>query len=415
MVRDTLEMMARMMNEALLERTTFRNLWYREWFDLFLRAYESGRKVVYTSLYAFPMEILAAFNVAPFDFEIAGGLMSSMDQGLPLMTEAEGRGYSADVCSFHRAGLGGFFKGWFPRPDLLITTSFYCEGKGKANDVASLVTGADTFYLDVPREISVESVGYVARQLEDAARKVGEVAGQGLDMERLKDAVRSSNRSRRLQLEILDLLKERPMPMNPRDMIAYSINGQLFCGSPVKERLEEQLIREIGEKRARGTARPERHRIFWFAWTPTHRTEVFDILRDHRVGIPLCETFRVHWDEIDEDRPFEGLALKCLRNPFVGPAARRLEGMEDVVGAYGIDGGLLFATPACRHSHNAHMLLKDAFSRLGKPFLKLDLDISDPRGYQPEQVRTRLEAFIEVMDRGELRPGHGSVSPENMV
>jgi benzoyl-CoA reductase/2-hydroxyglutaryl-CoA dehydratase subunit BcrC/BadD/HgdB len=28
----------------------------------------------------------------------------------------------------------------------------------------------------------------------------------------------------------------------------------------------------------------------------------------------------------------------------------------------------------------------------------LDLDISDPRGYQPEQVRTRLEGFIEVME-----------------
>lgn len=398
MFKSMLENMTQMMGTALKEKKKFQTLWYKEWFDLFLKAYEPGQKVIYTSLYAFPMEILAAFDVSPFDFELAGALMSTMNQGVPLMIEAEERGYSTDICSFHRAGFGGFFKDYFPKPDLLITTSFYCEGKGKANDVVSLITGAEPFNLDVPQEITKETVSYVEKQLREVARKVGEVAGQELDMERLKEAVRSSNRSRRLQLEILDLLKARPMPMNPRDMIAYSINGQLFCGSRIKEMLEEQLIEEIGDKRAKGVTKPEKHRIFWFAWTPIYQTNVFDTLRSHQVGIPLCETFRVHWDEIDEDKPFEGLALKCLKNPFIGPTARRTEGMEELVNTYEIDGALLFATPACRHANSAHMLLKDTFSKLGKPFLMLDLDISDPRGYQPEQVRTRLEGFIEVME-----------------
>ena len=72
--------------------------------------------------------------------------------------------------------------------------------------------------------------------------------------------------------------------------------------------------------------------------------------------------------------------------------------MKNVVQGYGIDGALLFATPACRHSNSAHMLLKDTFAELDIPFLMLDMDISDPRGYQPEQLKTRLEGFIEVMD-----------------
>ena len=72
--------------------------------------------------------------------------------------------------------------------------------------------------------------------------------------------------------------------------------------------------------------------------------------------------------------------------------------MPEVVRDFGIDGVLLFATPACRHSKSAHMALKNAFSRLGVPFLTLDMDIADPRGYMPEQVRTRLESFIELMD-----------------
>ena len=116
------------------------------------------------------------------------------------------------------------------------------------------------------------------------------------------------------------------------------------------------------------------------------------------MSVAACETARVYWDEIDESRPFEGLALKCLKNPFVGPTSRRLEGLEDTVRDCGIDGGLLFATPACRASKSSHMLLRDAFSKLGLPFLTLDMDIADPRGYHPKGVRTRIEGFIEVMD-----------------
>lgn len=398
MFRDVLGSMAQVMAAGLEEKRKFLPLWYKEWFELLLRAFEPGAKVVYTSIYAFPMELLWSFDVACFDFEIAGALMTTMNHGLPLMEAAEEQGYSPDICSFHRAGLGGFFRDWFPRPDLLLTTSFYCEGKAKTNDIVSSMTGARAFCLDVPQEVTREGVRYVAGQLEEAAGLIGEVAGQRLDMDRLRESVRSSNRSRRLQLEILELLKTRPCPMKPQDMIAYSINGNLFLGSPVMEELNGQLATELRGKIAKGPTRPERHRIFWFAWMPIYPCNVFDVLREHQVGIALCENFRMYWDELDEDNPFEALALRCLNNPYIGRTARRLEGLDRVVDEYGIDGALLFATPACRHSKSAHMLLKDAVTGLGRPFLMLDMDIADSRGFQPEQVRTRIEGFVEVMD-----------------
>ena len=89
MFKHVLENMTQMMESALKEKKRFLTLWYKEWFDLFLKAYEPGKKVVYTSQYAFPMEILAAFDVIPFDFEIAGALMSTMNQGVPLMIETK--------------------------------------------------------------------------------------------------------------------------------------------------------------------------------------------------------------------------------------------------------------------------------------------------------------------------------------
>jgi benzoyl-CoA reductase/2-hydroxyglutaryl-CoA dehydratase subunit BcrC/BadD/HgdB len=60
---------------------------------------------------------------------------------------------------------------------------------------------------------------------------------------------------------------------------------------------------------------------------------------------------------------------------------------------------MLFATPACRVSKTTHRILRDRTMELGVPFLTLDMDISDPRGYSPEQIRTRLEEFVEILDQ----------------
>ena len=143
----------------------------------------------------------------------------------------------------------------------------------------------------------------------------------------------------------------------------------------------------------------ERYRVYWLAWLPTYPSNLFDVLDEHQVSVPLCETFRVYWDEIDEENPFQGLALKCLRNPFVGPGARRTDGLETIAAEYAIDGAILFATPSCRHSKSAHRLLRDRTTELGVPLLTLDMDISDPRGYSPEQIRTRVEEFVEILDQ----------------
>ena len=81
--------------------------------------------------------------------------------------------------------------------------------------------------------------------------------------------------------------------------------------------------------------------------------------------------------------------------------ARRTRDLPTIVEEYAIDGAMLFATPACRHSKTAHRLLRDQTMKLGVPFLTLDMDISDPRGHSPEGTRARLEEFVEILDQRE--------------
>jgi hypothetical protein len=79
-----------------------RAVWLNEWARLMLDAYEQGKTVIYTSCYAFPGELLASFDVAQFDFELAASMFGLNNSALPRLTEAEGRGCPMDMCSLHR-------------------------------------------------------------------------------------------------------------------------------------------------------------------------------------------------------------------------------------------------------------------------------------------------------------------------
>jgi benzoyl-CoA reductase/2-hydroxyglutaryl-CoA dehydratase subunit BcrC/BadD/HgdB len=198
---------------------------------------------------------------------------------------------------------------------------------------------------------------------------------------------------------MLELLKHRPGPWGGRELISFSINSLLFTGNEIKERLNDAFAEEMERRIEAGELRPESHRVYWFAWIPTYPCDVFSILKENEVAVPLCETFEIYWDEMDEENPFEGLALRCLKNPLVGPGVRRTERMETIAHDYHLEGAILFATPACRTTKTAFRLLRDSMAKQGLPFLVLDMDIGDPRYYSRGQTRTRLEAFIEMLEQ----------------
>ena len=141
----------------------------------------------------------------------------------------------------------------------------------------------------------------------------------------------------------------------------------MYDGSPVLADIHKGYVAKLRERIGAGKLRAERHRVFWYAWAPVYRNTIFDTLKRHEVSVPVCETFLVHWDEIDEQHPFEGLALKCLTNPFIGRVQRRIDLLDGVVERFGIDGAILLATPACRHSKGNGAIMKEACGRARHP------------------------------------------------
>jgi benzoyl-CoA reductase/2-hydroxyglutaryl-CoA dehydratase subunit BcrC/BadD/HgdB len=364
-----------------------------------LKAFEDDAKVVWTTYYAFPMELLAAFDVVPFDFEIGCNLFPGVDPKgcVDIMTEAEARGYSLDLCSFQRLALGCYFLGYLPKADLLLTTSHFCDGKAKTNQILARYYGKEAIMLDVPNEFSKESVAYVSGQLQDIARKLEEVSGHKLDFDRLRECIRASNRARAAYGWLGELCKTKPFPWDGSRLCNLSIIGNMFSGTPFQEQIYEGIIQESQQRMAEGKVAPEEFRVLWLAWVPTQRTNINEIFRQNKMNIVTAEMARLYWDEIDEKHPFEGMALRCLKNPYVGPIEQRLKGVLQLAEEYNVDGAIHFSTMACRHANASARLISDALEKRNIPFLELDGDMSDQRNYSPERTRSLLESFIEVM------------------
>jgi len=364
-----------------------------------LKAFDEDAKVVWTTYYSFPMELLAAFDVVPFDFEIACNLLPGADPTgcVDIMGTAEAKGYSIDICSFHRLALGSYFRGYFPKADLLLTTSHFCDGKTKSNQIFAQYYGKEAIMLDIPNEISKESVAYVSNQLQGIVHKLEEVSGHKLDPDRLKECIRVSNRARAAYSRLAELGKKKPFPWDGSRVVNLSIIGNMFSGTPFQEELYQKIIEECEQRIAEGKVAPEEFRVLWLAWFPAQRTNINEVLRKHNTSIVMGELARVYWDEIDEANPFEGMALRCLKNPYVGPFEQRLAGIVQMVEEYDVDGAVHFSTMACRHANASFQLIDDALAKRNIPFLVLDGDMSDMRGYSAERTSSFLETFIEVM------------------
>jgi benzoyl-CoA reductase/2-hydroxyglutaryl-CoA dehydratase subunit BcrC/BadD/HgdB len=367
--------------------------------SLFLEAFNDDAKVIWTSYYSFPMELLAAFDVAPFDFEIAANLlpMFDADGAVEIMSRAEEAGYSTDICSYHRLAAGCSMLGYMPKADLLLSSSYFCDGKAKTNRSLADYYSKESISLDVPNKINKQSVDYVAAQLRRIAGKIAEVTGQRFDLDRLRECIRVSNRARRAYGQLADLQKVTPYPYIGVPVVNLSIFGNMLAGREIQEQIYQDMVEESREKIMMGNLVPEKYRVLWLAWFPVQPTNINQIFKNNGVTIVMGELARNYCGEMDESLPFESLALWSLKNPYVGTIEQRLKGINEIIDEYKLDGIVHFSTDACRHSCAAQKMIGDALKGRDIPYLVLDGDMSDKRKYSPERTQLLLENFIKVM------------------
>lgn len=377
---------------------------FKIWLDfLFYQLKEACKKrklVVWTNIYT-PSEFFYALDLFPIYPEVISGVLASIGIANYLIETSESKFYTTDLCSFYRVAAGLVLKDWFPKPDLIISSSQLCDGSTKFFRNMSKYYNCEYYLINTPYYDDLNSQKYLAAQLEEIAYKIGKVNGQHLSNEKINYFFNLSNQTREYIIKLNEFRKNVPSPLSGWDAMAY-ILYMFFSSLGAKKglRFYHTLYQETEEKvnRKIGVLKEEKHRILWLHQVrPYYKNEIIQNLKENKAVISFEEVSYVYWQALDPQRPWESLAQKMTSNFGVGPIERRIKTVYNLVREYKIDGVIHFSQRGCRQSCGGAYIIKDFLQEKGIPMLILDGDGADSRNYSKGQTRTRIEAFLEML------------------
>lgn len=368
--------------------------------NYFRKAYRQDSKVVYRSV-IMPTEIFFAMDMVPVCVETVSAMLAGSNLSQYALNIAEQNHYSRDLCSFSRCALGAAIDNFLPAPDFLACTSYYCDDTAKLFFNLSKIYEKDYFLLDIPYDYKdEESIEYLAGQLKKMVVVLEEKLGKKLDPDRLREAIRLSNQAREYFVKVNELRTAIPAPISGGEAIDYAALLAFTWGSKEMVEICKALYEEIKERVAtnsnlQGKKKP---RIFWRHLRPYYNNSLLDFIENEcNVEIAFEDINHIHWEAMNLEEPYRSLARKLIYSEAIGPVERYIDGFFILAQKYQIDGVISFVHWGCRHLGSINQMLKDDLDKRGIPSLEIGGDCIDNRDYSFAQLRTRIQAFLEMM------------------
>jgi benzoyl-CoA reductase/2-hydroxyglutaryl-CoA dehydratase subunit BcrC/BadD/HgdB len=363
------------------------------------RLYSGNGGMAWTGVTA-PFDILSAMGVTSCFVEFIGAMLASTGLAGDFLGEAEQAGFAGDSCAYHRAIIGAMRKGLMPEPDFLIATSVPCTGGLAVMEAMANHFKKDLFVLNVPRDMTEDSIQYLADQTRDMVSFVADHTGQPLDDDRLRTAIENTNQIRSLSQEVYRLAQTVPSPVNGRMLGNFGIVMALLLGSRAGVTVAETFRDSFQQKvdAGEGGIAEEKLRLMWIQNRIQYKNPLIEMLeKEYGAVIVSDELNDITWDPIDPDDPYRGVAMRAISIPFNGGIDRRISHLQKLAREYRIDGAINPCHWGCRQGTGARGMVADGLRDVGVPVLNLETDCVDSRNFFEGQLRTRVEAFVEML------------------
>lgn len=367
--------------------------------DLVRMAYPgNGEKVVWANAFV-PPELIWGLSLVPFYPEIASAVGAGLGLSHKSLPKAGEAHYSTDLCTFHRNNVGLILTGFYPGAGAYVCTSNLCDVAGQMFANFAYENQKPFFLIDVPQDDDEESLEYVEGQLEELIEMLTTSTGAKFDPERLREAVRLSNQALEYAEKIDELRTKRPSPLRGSAMLNRL--GAMPCvfGHPdgvAYYRALYEYARDLAE-RGESEQPNQKIRLYWMHLRPYFSTDLFTHLEDELGVLIAFEEFGIWWKHLDKERPLRSLARKIMCHSCHGPIERRVEKVLRDVERFDVDGVVHFNHWGCRQSTGSLQVIRERLKEHGIPFLQIEGDCIDATNLQIGPLRTRIEAFVEML------------------
>ncbi len=362
--------------------------------------YAGRRPVAWCGIVA-PFEILNAMDITSCFVEFIGAMLSSTGAVATFLEGAEQSGFGTDGCSYHRSVLGAAEKGIMPKPEVLIGTTCPCTGGIAVIENLAKIFNKETFILHIPQDESSENVRFLAGLIKDMVEFVELRTGIKLNRNRFLEAIENSNRMRNILGEVYEMARKVPSPFNGKELNNFGIVMSLFLGTKRGIEIAETYRREFSRRIESGHCGVpgEKIRLMWIQNRVQFKNSIVQMLeKEYNAAIVIDELNSITWQPIDPDDPYTGIARRSLSIPFNGPVTRRIDHLKKLCELYKVDGAINPNNWGCRQGAGSRGLIEEGLKEIGVPVLNLEVDCIDSRNFAEGQIRTRLEAFMEMLE-----------------
>ena len=364
------------------------------------RLYSEENTVAWCGV-AVPFDLLSAMGTTACFVEFVGAVLAATGMTDPFLEEAEQAGFVGDTCGFHRSVVGAARQKIMPEPDFLIASTCPCSGGVAVMENLARLFQKDLFILNVPQDDSEQSVAYLADQIGTMVEFVARHTGEPLDEGNLRQAIEYTNRARSLMEDIYRLAQNVPSPTDGRLLTNFGLVMPLFLGTEAAVEIAQAYKDEFSDRLENGIqgVPAEKLRLLWIQNRIQFSNPLVDLLeKEYRANIVSDELNDIYWDPIDPDDPYRSLARRAIAIPLNGSIQGRIKHLRKLARAYRLDGAINPCHWGCRQGTGARGLISEGLREIGVPVLNLEVDCVDQRNFAEGQLRTRIEAFVEMLE-----------------
>ncbi len=346
-----------------------------------------------------PCEIIGSFGLNTLSIECLACYFSGYHLEDYFIDFAQNTGIAPTLCSYHKTFVGAIDSGAVPVPEYAVTTSLSCDGNLNTFRYLEKKKGVPFTFLDVPYRDDGASVDYLAEQLKNFAGELERHFGRVFDEEKLRNSLKIENETRKALMEFFRLQSERYYPGELISHLYMMMGMHLLIGTQEFLDLIRFMIEDIDIKTY---PKFEGKKILWIHLLPFYQETLQSYFNSSRkYQIIASDIIMDSMEELDENRPFHALAGKIIRNLYNGSYSHKAEMVGRLADTLHPDAVIQFCHWGCKQSSGGSILLKEKMQEMEIPMLILDGDGIDRRNSHDGQIKTRLEAFLEILYGGE--------------
>lgn len=342
-----------------------------------------------------PGELVTAAGLTPYSVEALSCFIAGTKCEQAFLRRTEEEGFPETMCSYHRVFLGAALSGLLPKPKCMIYTNLACDGNMMTFPYLKENFERPGFYIDVPYEKNEDSVKYVAGQLRKLKTFLEDVTGKKIPEEAVAKAVANSRKASENYRAQLALRKDHDPVTSLTNELYALFMCHLMAGSDEAVKYTKMLLEDV-KKAPKG----EGLHVLWMHIMPFLQEPVKEVFNyNQKMHIRACDFIADGFQEMHYEDPYEALAEKMVNCIYNGNVSQRIETAKNLAKETEVDGGILFAHWGCKGTIGASSLIKSSLEKAGLPTMILDGDGCNPANTSDGQVSTRLQAFIEMLEK----------------